>query len=526
MDKRLNALKNDLSPAAAEMLDKELAEIDSRSELDEDSRQRILSSVMKKAGFEMNRNMKNEREITIAKTDNRETYSPEPARVRHHGAAAACVAVLLAGAMGASVIFGQRMNSAQPGKTMPGSAVTEIGSESQAEPDESEPETLPDLSEPADSEEAETKAEEEPYLEIIYNEENKGEKEVTLSIPVPEWIDEGTYSFSIEHECGFRGDTVGNEYIGYAFFDGKAFAGKTIEIKATGKGKDRILVNAGRDMREDEPESKYATGTEYAVYNVDFDSGTAEIEGCANDTDLRRFTTNDTDSENWLTVAVRVPQGIWGSYTFEVYGDGEPAAQKTVMNTRERIRFNPLRDEGIYYTNIDLFDKHYDRLEVYVRSNTSGDDKTIKYAEYKPDYAEHTANIVGKPDEEALLSITPKDRSFGLFPPVEDETGCTHLTLSVPIPEGLKGAYTFDVYRDYFLIYTKTIPDISTVKDGKVDFDIVGKGKEELVVNANSSNFGGASCAEYAEYDVDYDAKTVKLQGKLHTEDLMDINPS
>ena len=522
MDKRLNALKDDVSSAAAEMLENELAEIDSRSELDDNSRQRILFSVMKKAGYEMNKTMKNERDITMTKKDNHETYSSEPARVRHHGAAAACVAVLLAGAMGASLIFGQRINAAQPAKTTPGSAVTEIGSESQAETSEPEQENKTEINEPTTSEETETK---DAYLEIIYNEENKGEKEVTLSIPVPEWIDEGTYSFSLEHECGFRGDTVANGEIGYAFFDGKAFAGKNIEIKATGKGKDRILVNAGRDMREDEPESMYATGTEYAVYNVDFDSGTAEIEGCANDTDLRRFTTNDTNSENWLTVAVRVPQGIWGSYTFEVYGDGELAARKTVMNTRERIRFNPLLDEGVYFTNIDLYDKHYDKLEVYVRSNTSGDDKTIKYAEYKPDYAEHTANIVGKPDEEAILSITPKDRSFGLFPPVEDEAGCTHLTLSVPIPEGLKGAYTFDVYRDYFLIYTKTIPDISTVKDGKVDFDIVGKGKEELMVYANSSNFGGASCAEYAEYDVDYDAKTVKLNGKLHTEDLMDINP-
>lgn len=57
MEDRLKALEEDLSLTAANMFADELADIDNQAEIEDDSQQRILSSVMRKAGFEMKETM-------------------------------------------------------------------------------------------------------------------------------------------------------------------------------------------------------------------------------------------------------------------------------------------------------------------------------------------------------------------------------------------------------------------------------------------------------------------------------------
>lgn len=66
MEERLNALENDLSMTAADMFADELAEIDDQTEIGDDPKQRILSSVMRKAGFEMKEKRTKKRTISIA----------------------------------------------------------------------------------------------------------------------------------------------------------------------------------------------------------------------------------------------------------------------------------------------------------------------------------------------------------------------------------------------------------------------------------------------------------------------------
>ncbi len=61
MEERLNALLNSTSPDEAELLSGEIAEFAAGAELPDEAAQHILSSVMRKAGFEMNEN------ITITK---------------------------------------------------------------------------------------------------------------------------------------------------------------------------------------------------------------------------------------------------------------------------------------------------------------------------------------------------------------------------------------------------------------------------------------------------------------------------
>ncbi|MCR5123192.1 MAG: hypothetical protein K6B74_12335, partial [Ruminococcus sp.] len=57
MEERLNALLNSTSPDEAELLSEEFAEFAAGTELPDESAQHILSSVMRKAGFEMNDNI-------------------------------------------------------------------------------------------------------------------------------------------------------------------------------------------------------------------------------------------------------------------------------------------------------------------------------------------------------------------------------------------------------------------------------------------------------------------------------------
>lgn len=57
MEERLNALLNSTSPEEAELLSEEFAEFEAGAELPDEAAQHILSSVMRKAGFEMNENI-------------------------------------------------------------------------------------------------------------------------------------------------------------------------------------------------------------------------------------------------------------------------------------------------------------------------------------------------------------------------------------------------------------------------------------------------------------------------------------
>lgn len=100
------------------------------------------------------------------------------------------------------------------------------------------------------------------------------------------------------------------------------------------------------------------------------------------------------------------------------------------------------------------------------------------------------------------------------------------LRMSIPIPVGVRGSYTLDVYRDGSVAYTKTIQSAETVAGGSVSIDITGKKTEKLVIYIKSNDLGQENYIRYAAYDINYDTEEVKLDGETNTTDLLKITPS
>ena len=108
MKDKLNALTESVSLSDAEKLADELASFDD-DKLTDEEQQRILSSVMRKAGFEMNNTnsvITAKRNITSRPNGTNEEQSTGRIQLRRGGAIAACIAIIAAG----GVIFSLNRN--------------------------------------------------------------------------------------------------------------------------------------------------------------------------------------------------------------------------------------------------------------------------------------------------------------------------------------------------------------------------------------------------------------------------------
>ena len=101
MEEKLKALEKSVSLIEAEIIEDELSVISGQSEIPEDAQQRILSSVMKKAGYAL----PTIRTEADGCSDNDTTLTAGIVRRRHGGAAAACIALAAAGVLGAILIL-------------------------------------------------------------------------------------------------------------------------------------------------------------------------------------------------------------------------------------------------------------------------------------------------------------------------------------------------------------------------------------------------------------------------------------
>ena len=107
------------------------------------------------------------------------------------------------------------------------------------------------------------------------------------------------------------------------------------------------------------------------------------------------------------------------------------------------------------------------------------------------------------------------------------EADPTALNMKIPFPQGVRGSYTIDVYRDGSVAYTKTIQNADTVAGSTVGIDILGKKTERLSVYIKSNDNPEDNYILYAKYDVNYDTEEIKLvDGKLNETDLLKITPS
>jgi len=98
------------------------------------------------------------------------------------------------------------------------------------------------------------------------------------------------------------------------------------------------------------------------------------------------------------------------------------------------------------------------------------------------------------------------------------------LTIKLPLPEGLHGAYTVDVYKDGNVAYTQSIANGEAVADSGISLDIIGKKSETLTVSIKNEESGKS--VDYAVFNVDYDKKTADLNGRLNKDGLLAITPA
>ncbi|MCR5143296.1 MAG: PASTA domain-containing protein [Ruminococcus sp.] len=129
----------------------------------------------------------------------------------------------------------------------------------------------------------------------------------------------------------------------------------------------------------------------------------------------------------------------------------------------------------------------------------------------------------GKVIEQSIASgtVVDKDSVITIYVSTGDPE-IVEMTMQIPIPEGAKGSYTFDVYREGTVIYTKTVTDTSLYAGKTVNFDIYGTAKEVLHIYVKNNDLGWDNYFRYAVYNIDYDNKTVQLDGELNEKDFLD----
>ncbi|SDA20994.1 serine/threonine protein kinase [Ruminococcus sp. YE71] len=133
----------------------------------------------------------------------------------------------------------------------------------------------------------------------------------------------------------------------------------------------------------------------------------------------------------------------------------------------------------------------------------------------------------GKVVEQSIKADTYQDKGTTVIIYISTgETDPIPLTMKIPMPQGIRGSYTIDVYRDGSVAYTKTINNGEAVAGGTVAIEIQGKKTETLVVYIKSNDLGAENYIRYATYDIDYDKEEIKLNGTLNESDLLKITPA
>ncbi|WP_295110276.1 PASTA domain-containing protein [Ruminococcus sp.] len=207
-----------------------------------------------------------------------------------------------------------------------------------------------------------------------------------------------------------------------------------------------------------------------------------------------------------LTIQLPLPEGLHGAYTVDVYKDGNVAYTQSIANG-EAVAGSEI--------SLDIIGKKSETLTVFIKSEESG--KSVDYAVFDVDYDKKTAELNGSLNKDGLLAITPAFAS-------ESDTAEVPLTIKLPLPEGLHGAYTVDVYKDGNVAYTQSIANGEAVAGSEISLDIIGKKSETLTVSIKNEESGKS--VDYAVFNVDYDKKTADLNGRLNKDGLLAITPA
>lgn len=102
------------------------------------------------------------------------------------------------------------------------------------------------------------------------------------------------------------------------------------------------------------------------------------------------------------------------------------------------------------------------------------------------------------------------------------EVSPKELTFALPLPNGVHGGYSIEIYKDGNVAYTQSISSAETT-GGSVSIKVKGKKTETLTFKIRNDETGESVI--YATYKVDYDKETAELQGSLNESGLLGITP-
>ena len=434
MKNRLKNLRDRASESDADILRDDFADFGKDAQIPDDARERILSSVMGKAGFKMNNTngvIKGHKSITENKTDSNISASNGKLRIHRGGAIAACIAVLAAGAVSATMLFGKQINTTSPS-----------------------------------SSEVNTSQEEDIGSLILPSFVGKNIEQVEI-----DWGDklniEVEYGYTMEHEEGI---------IFWQSQDpGKIVEeGYTITLKVSLGVQTAIVPDvSGKSSEDAEIELREAGFT--VVLRSKYDDNVPEgIAICTEPAAGNEFAVEDMGtlyvSKGPLDTQVKVPN---------VVGLTKEKAITILKENKLKAKVEDMPHDG-------------DKGKVIDQS-------------VEPDRRVER-------DTEITIYV-----STGETDPVD-------LTISIPMPEGLHGAYSLQGFVNGNVRYTQSISNGETVAGGAITMDISGKKTETITVSIRNEETGKS--VNYAVFNVNYDKKTAELNGSLNKDGLLAITPS
>ena len=98
------------------------------------------------------------------------------------------------------------------------------------------------------------------------------------------------------------------------------------------------------------------------------------------------------------------------------------------------------------------------------------------------------------------------------------------MSIPLPLPTGIHGSYSIEVYKDGNVAFTQQIGKAETIAGGVVNVDIKGKKTETLTIQIRNNESGKS--VQYAVYAIDYDKKSATLKGDLNESGLLGITPT
>ncbi len=501
MKNRLKILGDRASDSDADILRDEFADFGKDAQIPDDARERILSSVMGKAGFKMNGTngvIKGHKNITANKTDNNITEHNGKLRIHRGGAIAACIAVLAAGAVTTGLFF--------KGNNIKYSGTTSNDAISSDEESKTSELTMPNyvgmnIDDIYDVDEnihdVFVVHEYNPdYDEGIVFWQNIEPGEIidqndNIILKVSDSISEQDGAFTMPNFVGknivqvqqdwgdkLKIDAVSEYNIEYeegVIFWQSQSAGKsvkegyTITLKVS-KGKQKTVIPDVSDSESDVAESELTAAGFTVVLRSKYDDNVPE--GIAIGTEPAAGTEYALDG----AVTLYVSKGPL---------DTQVKVPNVVGLTKEKA-ITVLKENKL---KADVQDLPHD-----------GDKGKVIDQSLEPDWRVER-------DTEVTIYV-----STGETDPVD-------LTISIPMPDGLSGEFTLDGYVNGKRRYTQIISDGKAVSGGAVTMDITGKNKETITVSLTNESTGKS--VNYAEFFVDYDKKTAELNGSLNKDGLL-----